>query len=232
VAVPLVLLPGLLSDASLWAIQKEALGKDFEIYALPDFYGHSSLATMALAVLERVPRRFALAGHSMGALVALEIMAREPDRVEKLALLNTGAAPPSPKEAAYWQGLVALACGSGMAALAARWLPMLLHPEPMKDAELVRGLTAMMGRATPEIFASQASALLSRPDYRPSLPRILRPTLLVCGREDQLCPVAQHEQIAKAILGADLAVIEDCGHMSTLEQPSAVTARLRQWLGG
>jgi pimeloyl-ACP methyl ester carboxylesterase len=100
----------------------------------------------------------------------------------------------------------------------------------LKDAELVARLTAMIGRTTPESFASQTRALLSRPDYRPFLPRIFRPTLIVCGREDRLCPVGQHEEIAKAILGADLAITEDCGHMSSLEQPNAVTTGLRKWL--
>ena len=228
--LPLVLLPGLVCDASVWSAQEEALSRDFKIRAWPHFYGHSSLGSMAQAVLASAPRHFVLAGHSMGGRVALEIMARAPERVEKLALLDTGVVPADAGEPVRRQEFIDLAKREGMAALAARWLPMIVHPEHMKDMAFVARLTEMICRATPEVYEKQVNALLTRPDFRPLLPRILRPTLIVCGREDTWSGVAQHEEIARAILGADLKIIETCGHMATVEQPERVTELLRKWM--
>ncbi len=228
--LPVVLLPGLVCDASVWEAQIAALSPKFEILAWPHFYGHSTLGSMALAVLETAPKRFALAGHSMGGRVALEIMARAPERVEKLALLDTGVAPADAGEPKRRQEFIDLARREGMEALATRWLPMIVHPENMKNPALVSNLTDMICRATPEIYEAQVQALLTRPDFRPLLPRILRPTLIIVGREDAWSGIAAHEEMAKDILGADLKIIERCGHMTTVEQPEVVTALLRLWL--
>jgi pimeloyl-ACP methyl ester carboxylesterase len=228
--VPLVLLPGLACDASIWAGQTSALSREFEILAWPDFYGHSSLGSMAQAVLDKAPRRFALAGHSMGARVAFEIVARAADRVEKLAVLNTGVAPALPDEPARRQPLIDVAQKHGMAAFAAAWIPQIVHPRRLADTAFVARLTQMICRATPEIYVAQVQALLTRPDFRPLLPRIFRPTLVVAAREDAWSGVAPHEEMTKAILGAELKIIEGCGHMSTVEQPQAVTEALRAWM--
>jgi pimeloyl-ACP methyl ester carboxylesterase len=230
--LPVILLPGLVCDGSVWAPQVAALSPQFEIIAFPHFYGHSTLGDMAREVLKDAPDRFALAGHSMGGRVALEIMARSPQRVEKLALFDTGVAPADAGEPVRRQEFIDLAKREGMQALAARWLPMIVHPEHLKNAALVSNLTEMICRASPEIYEAQIQALLTRPDFRPLLPRILRPTLIVVGREDAWSPVAAHEDMAKAILGADLHIVEHCGHMATVEQPEKVTALLRQWLRG
>jgi len=228
--LPLVLLPGLVCDASVWAAQKDALSRDFEVRAWSDFYGHSSLASMAEDVLAHGPRRFALAGHSMGGRVAFEIMARAPERVEKLALFNTGVAPADAGEPARRQEFIDLAKEEGMAALAARWIPMIVHPARLRDAPVMAAMTGMICRASPEIYEGQVNALLTRPDFRPLLPRIFRPTLIAVGREDEWSGIASHEDMAKAILGADLKIIENCGHMAPVERPDEVTALLRRWL--
>ena len=227
---PLVLLPGLLCDATVWAPQKDALTGEFRVTAIRHFFGHNSLGSMADEVLQTAPPRFALAGHSMGGRVALEIMRLAPERIERLALFDTTAAPAAPDEPAKRHETIELARKHGMAALAAYWLPMIVHPERLTQLEFMHALTAMICRATPEIYAGQVHALLNRPDYRPLLPRISCPTLVACGRDDLWSPVAPHAEIAAAIPDAKLAIIPGCAHMSTVEAPAEVSKLLRTWM--
>jgi pimeloyl-ACP methyl ester carboxylesterase len=225
----LFLLPGLLCDRSVWTYQEQALSRDADV-TVADFYGFDSLGDMAQSVLERAPERFAVAGHSMGGRVALEIVRRAPERVARLAVLDTGTHPKRPGEAEKRQVLVDLARREGMEALARQWLPPMVHPDRLNDAPMMRALTEMVCRATPEIFERQVRALLGRPDFGPLLPTIKCPTLVACGRQDAWSPLDQHEAIAAAIPSATLAVIEDSGHMTTVEAPAAVTGFLQAWL--
>ena len=227
---PLILLPGLLCDATVWAPQKDALRGEFQVAAWLHFYGHDSLAGMAREVLKAAPPRFALAGHSMGGRVALEIMRTSPERVERLALFDTTASPATPDEPEKRREMVELGRTAGMAAVAARWLPTIVHASRLNQPDFMSALTAMICRATPEIYVRQVQALLNRPDYRPTLPQIACPTLVACGRDDLLSPVDAHQEMAAAIPGAKLAVIENCGHMATVEAPAEVSSLLRGWL--
>lgn len=227
---PLLLLSGLLCDRSVWEPQIAAFGPSREI-TVPDLWGFDSFEAMAEAALADAPARFALAGHSMGGRVALEIMRRAPERVERLALLSTGVHPVQPGEIGPRRELVELAEREGMRALVRAWLPPMLHPRHREDAALVGTIEAMWCRATPEIFARQIHAALHRRDLRPLLPKIACPTLVSCGAEDTWSPPAQHRQIAAAIPGARLVIVPECGHMATLEAPDAVNAELRRWLG-
>jgi pimeloyl-ACP methyl ester carboxylesterase len=218
------LLPGLLCDAEVWSHQSAALGEFAEI-VIPDFRYARSIPAMAQLVLDRAPDRFSVAGHSMGGRVALEIFRMAPERVERLALLDTGIHPRKPGEEAGRQELVELARREGMEALAARWLPPMLH---LNHAALLVPLTEMVKRSTPETFDNQQRALLDRPYARLVLSAIRCPTLVLCGREDAWSPVGHHEEIAALIPGSKLVVIEECGHMSPVEQPAAVTNALRE----
>ncbi|MDT8264185.1 alpha/beta fold hydrolase, partial [Roseomonas sp. DSM 102946] len=155
-----VLVPGLLCDASVWVPQRHSLERDYDVL-VPDLWGLDSIEAMAGAILDMAPERFALAGHSMGARVALAILDRAPERVERLALLDTGVHPRRPGEAAKRQELVDLAHAQGMAALAERWLPPMVHPQRAGDPALMRPLAEMVCRATPEIFGKQVRALLN-----------------------------------------------------------------------
>jgi pimeloyl-ACP methyl ester carboxylesterase len=166
----------------------------------------------------------------MGGRVALEIMRLAPERVERLALFDTAATPAAPDEPARRQEMIDLAQRDGMAAVAARWLPMIIHPDRLQQVEFMRALTGMICRATPDIYARQIRALLNRPDYRAILSTIACPTLVACGRDDLWSPIDQHQQIAKMISGASLAVIDHCAHMTTVEAPAEVTTLLRNWL--
>ncbi len=226
----LCLLPGLLCDATVWAPQRASFARDAEIH-IPDFWGFRSFAAMACKVLDETKGPLAVAGHSMGARVALEMWRLAADRIERLALLDTGFHGPRPEEAAKRGALVELGYRDGMAAVAARWLPPMVHPDRVDDSELMDPLRAMVCRATPEIFEGQQHAGLTRPDATSYLPRIACPTLVLCGLQDGWSPPPQHEEMARRIPGAELRLLEDCGHMSTVERPSEVTAALAAWLG-
>ena len=224
----LYLLPGLLCDRVTWAAQERGLSGLAEV-RIASFYGFDTLDAMARSVLDAAPPRFAVAGHSMGARVALQIMTLAPERVERLALLDTGVHPVQPGEPEQRRALLDLARREGMAALAARWLPPMVHDA---SPALMQTLTEMVCRATPEIFEGQVNALLTRPDFEANMPPITCPTLVAVGREDGWSPVPQHERIAAAIPGAKLVIFEECGHMAPMEAAEAVTAAMRAWMIG
>lgn len=213
------LLPGLLCDETIWADQRPTLSD----VVIPDFRYVNSIEAMAQLVLDAAPERFSVAGHSMGGRVALEVVRLAPDRVVRLALLDTGVHPRAANEESKRGELVDLARSQGMGALAARWLPPMLHPD---HSALLEPLTEMVKRSTPETFANQQRALLDRPDARAALPGIRCPTLVLCGRQDAWSPPSQHEEIAASIPQSKLVIVDDCGHMSPVEQPAAVTRAL------
>ncbi len=229
--IALGLLPGLLCDRSVWAPQEAALGDIADIF-VGDFWGFDSIGGMAESVLRSAPPQFALVGHSMGARVAMEVVRMAPERVLRLALLDTGYLPRGAAEPAARQVLLDVARDEGMATLAARWLPGMVNTARRDEAELMDPMVAMVCRATPQIYAGQVKALLDRPDARVGLDAIRCPTLVACGRLDKWSPVAQHEELAAMIPGATFAVIEESGHMVTLEAPTATSALLRGWLLG
>ena len=225
----LYLLPGLLCDQVTWAAQLEGLCEDADIH-VPSFYGLGSITAMAEAVLAEAPAQICVVGHSMGARVALEMIRIAPARIDRIALLDTGTHTVRPGEPEKRQYLVDLAEREGMQALAAKWLPPMLHPDAPRSAALMPILEAMVCRATPAIFRGQVTALLNRPNAAAVLPTIRCPVLVGCGRQDAWSPLSQHEAIAAAIPYARLAVFEDSGHMAPMEAPEAVTAALGEWL--
>jgi pimeloyl-ACP methyl ester carboxylesterase len=224
-----VLLPGLLCDASIWAAQIAAL-KPYAGVAVGDFSQLGSLEEMARAALALREGPLIVIGHSMGARVALEMVRAAPERISKLALLDTGVHPVREGEEAKRQILVDLAF-EGMSALADRWLPPMVHEARTQDRRLMEPLRAMVMRASPEQHQRQIRALLNRSDARPLLPTIRCPVLVMVGRQDRWSPPAQHEEIAALIPHSELVVIEDSGHMSPVEQPEQVTKALLRWLG-
>jgi pimeloyl-ACP methyl ester carboxylesterase len=225
-----VLLPGLLCDASVWSAQVAAL-KPHANVAVADFSQLDRLEDMARSALALRPGPLVVIGHSMGARVALEMMRAAPERIARLALLDTGIHPVREGEEANRQILVDLAFKDGMAALADRWLQPMVHEARVHDRSLMEPLKAMVMRATPEQHQRQIRALLNRPDPRALLPTIRCPVLVMVGRQDHWSPPAQHQEIAALIPNAELVVIEDSGHMSTVEQPDQVSRALLRWLG-
>jgi pimeloyl-ACP methyl ester carboxylesterase len=225
----LFLLPGLMCDATVWQDQMSGL-EDIALMSVPDFRGHDSLVGMARAVLDQAPARFALAGHSMGGRVALEVYRLAPERVERLALLDTGVHPVSEGEQEKRQVYLDLARSQGMQAVADAWIPPMIHPARQDDAQLLQQIETMVLRTTAAAFEGQIKALLQRQDASPVLPSIGCPCLLLCGRADSWSPPEQHREIGNRIAGAELVIIEGAGHMATMEQPAAVSNALRLWL--
>lgn len=225
---PLILLPGLLNDARLWTAQAEGLA-DIATCRVGDLTRAEDMRGLAESVLAAAPERFALAGLSMGGYTALEIMRQAPGRVAALALLDTQARPDSPEASRNRRAQVTRA-ESEFEAVVAELYPKLVHPRRAGDETLKSLFASMAHDLGPGVFARQQAAIMSRIDSRPFLPRIECPTLVLCGREDAVTPVALHEELAAAIPGAHLEVIEACGHLSAVERPEAVTNALRAWL--
>jgi pimeloyl-ACP methyl ester carboxylesterase len=230
----LVLLPGLLCDGSVWQHQVRVLA-DLAAARSIEWTLEDSLPAMAQTVLRNAPERFSLAGHSMGGRVALEVYRAAPERVERIALLNTGYQPLAPgkageDEARGRYALLELACSQGMRAMARQWLPPMIHPDRQTDTPLVEAILEMFTRKTPEMFAAQIKALLNRPDAGGVLEQIDCPALVLTGREDGWSPPSRHTEIAAKIRGSKLVIVPDCGHMSPMERPEAVGDALREWL--
>jgi pimeloyl-ACP methyl ester carboxylesterase len=230
---PVVLVPGLVCDATVWEHARSALAARAAVH-IADHGTLDSLEAMAEKILREAPPRFALAGHSMGGRVALEIFRRAPDRVSALALLDTGVTAlavgePGEREAAGRYELLDIARTQGMAAMATRWVQGMVWKPRLTDATLVAQVVDMMARSSAEVFAAQIRALLARPDASDLLPAIRCPTLVLCGQEDSWAPAARHADMAARIPGSTLVRVAECGHMCTFERPEAVTQALMEW---
>jgi pimeloyl-ACP methyl ester carboxylesterase len=225
----LLLLSGLLCDETIWADIPDRLEDAAEV-SIISFGGFSSITGMAEHVLAVAPQRFAVAGHSMGGRVALEVMRAAPARVSGLALLNTGVHTVRDGEPQSRGRLLRLAYEQGMSSLGAEWLPPMMAPGIPRTAELMPRLMAMIERSTVDSYAGQINALLNRPEALSVLPTIGVPTLLLSGSDDTWSPISQHETMRRRIPHATLFEIHGVGHMAPFERPDAVALALREWL--
>ena len=234
---PLILVPGLMCDHAVWEPLMPALSPGRHCTVVD--HGHaSSLVTMAQQLLDAAPARFALAGHSMGARVALEVVRLAPQRVSRVALLDTGylpraAGPAGEEEAAKRHALLKVAQAQGVRAMAQVWVQGMVHPARLGDVELVERILAMFSRKSAEVFAAQITALLTRPDASDVLRNLQVPTLLGCGAQDSWSPPAQHQamlQLLPPAAKSELDVVEEAGHMAPMERPEAVAAGMLRWL--
>lgn len=227
---PLVLVPGLLCDAQLWRSQVESLADIADLW-VADHTRSDTMAGVARDVLADAPfASFALAGLSMGGYIALEIMRQAPRRVTRLALLDTAATGELAEQTQKRLEFIALAERREFHRVTQALLPLLLHPARRSERALTDVVVSMANNIGREAFVRQERAIMSRADSRGLLATIDCPTLVLCGRQDALTPLARHEEMAATIKGARLEVIEDCGHLSTLEKPAEVNAALRRWL--
>ena len=230
----LLLLPGLLCDRAVWQPQIDALSGRFDC-VVPDYSSLDSLTAMAERVLATAPtEKFALAGHSMGGRVALEVVRLAPHRVERLALLDTSYPPlasgnEGELERSRRMALLQIARSQGMRVMGNAWASGMVHPTRL-NTPLYDSILDMIERNTPDMFAAQINALLTRPDATPVLSAVRCPTLVLCGREDAWSPLQRHKEMHAAISGSRLVAIEHCGHMSTMEKPDAVSQAFEQWL--
>jgi pimeloyl-ACP methyl ester carboxylesterase len=218
-----------LTDERLYAAQVAALEADYEctVFAFRD---HDSLGAMADELLARMPAHFTLIGLSLGGYLAFEIIRRQLQRLERLVLMDTTAVADHPVRHAGRLADIAKVREGGIEALIpelpARWL----HPAHARRAGLTDVMYAMARSIGARGQFNQQTAMLSRPDSHADLERVRVPTLLMCGREDPVTPVPDHEAMAARVSGARLEIIEHCGHLSTIEQPEIVTRVLRDWL--
>ncbi|OYX36961.1 alpha/beta fold hydrolase [Sphingomonas sp. 32-62-10] len=224
----LLILPGLMCDAGMFAATLAAFP---QARAIDDHYrGADTIGTMAEHVLASAPASFALIGHSMGARVALEIVARAPDRVTRLMIADTGVHAVRGGEADSRHALRDLGRRDGFDRLVDVWLPPMVGEAARADAALMESLRAMCLRAGQTVFEAQSEALLNRPDTGPVLATLACPVAVLVGAEDQWSSVAQHEAIAARIAGARLRVIPGAGHMAPAEKPEDFNTLIREWL--
>lgn len=225
--IPLVLVPGLACDGGLWAAQIDGLA-DIADIRIADTLSDESIPAIARRLLATAPDSFALAGLSMGGYVALEVMRQAPERVTRLALLDTSARADTPEQTAGRRAAVAAIGTQDYAVLARQSLPGLVAADA---SDAVRdAVVAMTVRVGPEIYIRQQGFVPLCPDSRDLLPTITVPTLVVVGDRDTLTPPYLAEEMRDLIPHATLIVIPGAGHLSTMEQPEAVTTALRAWL--
>jgi pimeloyl-ACP methyl ester carboxylesterase len=226
--IPLLLLPGLLCDGRVWQAQVDALAP---LTIAVDTYGPAdSIVGMAKMVLDGAPSFFNIAGHSMGARVALEIYRLAPERVVGLALISTGVHAVRPDEAEKRRALLALGRSEGVERLLDQWLPPMVHPDLRYAEQPMSFLREMCAAGGVDLYAAQIEAMLKRPALDDLLPNITCPTLVGVGRQDEWSPLSQHQAIAAAIPESTLTVFENCGHFAPVEAPEQVTAALHRWL--
>lgn len=227
--LPLVLVPGLLCSARLYAAQVEALWPRGPV-TIADHKRDDDMTAIAQRILANAPPRFALAGLSMGGYIALAMMRLAPERIDRLALLDTSARPDNPDQKAGREKFIAMAQAGKLDEIGETLLPRFIHRDRMNDAALTAEVRAMVKDTGPEAFVRQTKAIMSRADSRPLLKDIRCPTLVLVGADDGLTPPELSHEIAAGIAGATLTVVPNCAHLSTMEQPQAVNAALVQWL--
>jgi len=225
----LVLLPGLLCTRALWAPQIEAFSGSSNVH-VPDLGQHDTIAGMAAHVLAEAPDSFALAGLSMGGYVAFEVFRQAPDRVERIAFLDTSARPDDPTKQVQRQDLINLAKRGSFKGVSPRLIPLLIQPERADDMVLTGTISAMALDIGPDGFIRQQQAISGRADSRPTLAEIKCPALVVVGEDDILTPPELAEEIAAGISGSTLEYIPGAAHLPTLEEPHATNEVLKNWL--
>lgn len=226
---PLILLPGMMCDARLFTPQIDALSGKYPILCAP-IGGHETMQALAADVLAYAPERFALAGLSMGGIVAMEILRQAPDRVVGLALMDTNPlAELDEVKARRGPQIDAVGRGDLRKVMAEEMKPNYLADGPRRAAILDLCMDMAMDLG-PDVFVNQSKALRDRPDQSNTLRNFTGGALILCGRDDALCPVSRHELMHDLMPQSRLEIIENAGHLPTLEQPQQTTAALTRWL--
>ena len=227
--MPILLVPGLVSSPRIYAPVVPALWR-FGPVTVANHIRDDNIGAIARRILAEAPPRFALAGHSMGGYIAFEIMRQAPERVARLALLNTQARPDSPEATTRRRGQIARAQGGEFRAVLDELFPGFVHPSRRGDAALRQLVYDMGDDVGAEAFVRQQTAVMTRPDSRPALAWIKCPTLVLSGDEDNTIPNSLSVEMANGIHGAKLVILTDCGHLPQPEQPQATAEALTEWL--
>lgn len=232
--LPLVLVPGLMCDHTVWEPLLPFMGAS-QTCQMIDHQSANSLSRMAEQLLEVSPPKFVMAGHSMGGRVALEVLRMAPDRVAGVALMDTGYlakldGAAGELEVSKRLVLLEIAQSKGIRAMAREWVKGMVHPSRLVDKALIETILKMFETKNSDIFARQLLALIFRKDATDVLKSINVPTLILCGRQDAWSPPSQHEEMLQYVPHAAMSVIEEAGHMSTMEKPQAVAEAMNRWL--
>lgn len=229
--LPVVFIPGLLSDATLFDAQNAALaaaGVPTMAFAAT---GADNIVAIAAGILAHAPEKFILAGLSMGGYVCMEIMRQAPARVSKLILMNTSARADSPEQLEKRAALIQLAQIGRFKGVTPRLLPLLINEKHLQNTVMTKIIFDMAERMGRDNFVQQQTAIMGRADSRPSLSAIKVPTLIIGGVDDKIAPPDLSREMAALIPGAALHVLDDCGHLSALEQPEQVNALIKKFIG-
>lgn len=227
--LPLLLLPGMMCDARLFQPQISALSGRFPLVTAP-IGGHDTMRALATEILNYAPPRFALAGLSMGGILAMEVLHQAPDRVDRIALLDTNPFAELPEiQDRRAPQIEAVKNGELSRVMLANMMPNYLANDTLDSPILDLCLTMALDLG-PEVFINQSLALRDRPDQCDTLRQFDGPALVLCGREDKLCPIERHEMMHDLLPSSRLQIVDGAGHLPTLEQPEITTAALIRWL--
>jgi pimeloyl-ACP methyl ester carboxylesterase len=229
-SVPLLLVPGLASSARIYLPVIPALWRLGPVMAA-NHIRDDSMPAIARRILSEAPPRFALAGHSMGGYIAFEIMRQAPERVAKLALINTQARPDTPEATERRRAHMARAERGELRKVREEMFPELVHPSRRDDANLLRLVHEQDEDVGIDGYLRQQIAIIARVDSRPTLATIKCPTLVLTGDHDNTIPNRLSKEMAEGIAGAKLVILERCGHLPQPEQPEAAARALVEWLG-
>jgi pimeloyl-ACP methyl ester carboxylesterase len=226
---PLVLLPGMMCDARLYGPQIDAFSHERSITVAP-LGDHDTVAVLARDVLDAAPAHFALAGLSMGGIVAMEVIRQAPERITRLALLDTNPKAETDAVAQFREPQIAKVMdGKLRSVMRDEMKPNYLTDGP-NMGQVLDLCMAMAETLGPDVFVRQSRALQTRPDQQGTLRSVTVPTLILCGEDDSLCPLHRHELMHDLIPHSTLTVIKKAGHLPTLEQPNATNEALAKWL--
>jgi pimeloyl-ACP methyl ester carboxylesterase len=227
--MPILLVPGLVSSPRIFAPVIPALWW-YGPVTVANHIRDDNIGAIARRILAEAPPRFALAGHSMGGYVAFEIMRQAPERVAKLALIDTQAGPDTPEASERRRDSIARTRDGGLHGLIDELFPLLVHKSRIDDAGLRQLIHDMADDVRAEGFINNQTAIMSRTDSRPTMAAIKCPTLVLTGDRDMLIPNTNSREIAEGIAGAKLVIIPDCGHCPQPERPQATADALVEWL--
>lgn len=220
-SLPVVLVPGLIGSPRLYAAQLPAMWSLGPV-TVADHTRADSVAEIARGILADAPPRFALAGHSLGGYIAFEMMRQAPERVAALALLDTSARADVPEQSQKRRDQIEMARTGPFAALAALQFPAFVHPSRAKDTKLRDYMRAMAEENDAQVFIRQQTAMIGRPDSRPTLAEIRCPTVVVVGEADAATPPERAQEIAAGIEGSRLVTVKGAGHMTPVEKPEVI----------
>ncbi len=226
---PVVMIPGMMCDERIFAHQIEELSTDTDIY-IADISKYSSIQELASDVLENSPPKFFLVGHSMGGIVAMEMCSQEPDRIEKLVIMDSNPKPELEETKIKREPQIRNVISGNLAQVMKEEMKPNYLADSYKQKDILNTCMEMALTLGPEVFVRQSRALQDRDDQQSTLKDLDIPVLIMCGAEDKLCSLEKHELMHNIINDSKLEVVMDAGHMPTLEQPQKTTEVIKSWL--